>query len=86
MADARHGWGRISAALSIAPAAGALALLALLACLPFPADVGMLIAFLAMAPALSVGAASALLARSGASAWIGSALVAGASGVALVLA
>ncbi|AEI64971.1 hypothetical protein [Corallococcus macrosporus] len=80
-----HGAARISAAVTVAPAAAVLATLALAAVLPASLDVRYLLAYLVALPAMAAAACLALLARSGARAWAGSALVAVVSSVILVL-
>lgn len=80
-----HGAARISAAVTVAPAAAVLATLALVAVLPASVDVRYLLAFLVALPAMAAAACLALLARSGARAWVGSAVVAVVSSVVLVL-
>ncbi|NVJ01282.1 hypothetical protein HV824_24645 [Myxococcus sp. AM009] len=81
----QHGAARISAAVTVAPAAGVLATLALVAVLPASVDVRYLLAFLVALPAMATAACLALLARSGARAWVGAAAVAVVSSVVLVL-
>lgn len=81
-----HGPGRIAAALSGAPGAAVLATLALAAVLPVSGDARLLVAMLALLPAVATASCLALLARSARRAWGGSALVAAVAGVVLVLA
>lgn len=85
MAAHVHGAARIAAALTGAPGAAVLATLALAAVLPVSGDVRLLVALLAVLPAAATAACLALLARSGARAWVGSVLVAAVSAVVLVL-
>ncbi len=80
-----HGAARIGAAVTVAPAAAVLATLALVAVLPATRDVRYLLAFLVALPAMVAASCLALLARSGARAWAGSALVAAVSSAVLVL-
>lgn len=85
MAAHRHGAGRISAAIFMAPLAASLLLLALVTCLPIPRDLGTVTFFLGLAPGISIASSWALLSHSGARAWIGSATVAALGTLALVL-
>lgn len=80
-----HGLGRISAAVSAAPAAAVLADLSLSGALPLPGDVRFLVALLAAAPAVVVAVCLALLAQSWQRAWLGSAVVGAASVAVMVL-
>ncbi len=86
MAAHVHGLGRISAALVAAPAAGLLASLAAAAVLPASPEIRLLTWALAGFPAAAAAPCFALLAKSGARAWAGSAVTAAAAGLALVLA
>jgi hypothetical protein len=74
-----HGAGRLSAAFLAAPAAALLATLAVAAALPARGDVRMLVGLLLAFPALAAAPCLALLARSGARAWLASGLVAAVS-------